>query len=190
MQIMRIFFCLLFFFLSCTLVETLQNIVFLLSQKKKFFVQKEIKVVVKIVSVVVHFTMQPELCYREVNLKVKFRNAAGDLSAANIDAASSWTQTRDDFINIVIFNYVRNNLNTKKTCQYCFQDGPVALILLNLLWNTLLQAQLFSPPCWSILKNHSLQLKKVHVLHQKCPYTNKGSEWIWKALSKSTCTLQ
>lgn len=113
-----------------------------------------------------------------------------NLSAANIDAASSWTQTRDDFINIVIFNYVRNNLNTKKTCQYCFQDGPVALILLNLLWNTLLQAQLFSPPCWSILKNHSLQLKKVHVLHQKCPYTNKGSEWIWKALSKSTCTLQ
>lgn len=37
-----------------------------------------------------------------------------NLSAANIDAASSWTQTRDDFINIVIFNYVRNNLNTKK----------------------------------------------------------------------------
>lgn len=33
-------------------------------------------------------------------------------------------------------------------------------------------------------------LEQAHVLQQKCPYSNKGSESIQKAISKASCTAQ
>lgn len=112
-----------------------------------------------------------------------------NLSAAHTEVASSWIQTRDYFINTKLLFLTMQETNTKRG-QYYFQNGLVALILSNLIWNTLFQAQLFSPQCWSILKYHLVQLKKVCVLYQKCPHTNNGSERTWKALFKSTCSLQ
>lgn len=134
-----------------------------------------------------------------------------NLSAVNIEAASSWIATLGLFLHLLMnfpeFAAEHKLGKTSEILKYYFYlcekqlryknhvniISKMGLLFLSIQINFETFSSRFYYPVPNIevsLKNHSVQLKKTHILQQKCPYTNKGSELIRKALSKSTRTLQ